>query len=159
MAKKSKLKDEFGGYLLERVFTDVHEYETYFEFSNKESVDKLSPNVLRISFKLNGRKVEMIFPDNERVVEIVIPITKASDNPRKKSELTKRYITEYADVIPIIRLSMKNQFAAMNKVIGSGTNVKKELDKISRNKRAAAVRKVKSMAKKKKAKTSRRTSK
>lgn len=145
--KKEVIRDGSGAYILERVFEDIHEYEIYFEFANKDSADKLTPNRLRISFKLNGRKMELLYPDNERVVEIIIPITKAQNNPRSKDKLKRRYIEEYADLVPKIRLSLKNQIAANNKVLGPAQKIKRELDLATKKRRTAAVRKAKKMAK------------
>ena len=83
---ETNLKDTLGSYTLEKVFEDIHEYEIYFEFSNKGSADSLSPNRLRVSFKLNGRKQEIFYPDDERIVELIIPITKLQNNPRTKAK-------------------------------------------------------------------------
>jgi len=151
MTNKEKMthKDTFGSYMLERIFEDIHEYEVYFEFSNQESADKLSPNILRFSFKLNGRRIEIFYPDDERVVEFIIPITKSQDNPKSKRKLTKRYIDEFADFIPKIRLSLKNQIAANNKVIGPNEKIKRDLGEAVRKRRALAAYKAKKMIKKK----------
>lgn len=143
--EKMTLKDITGNYQLERVFEDIHEYEVYFEFSNHESVDKLSPNLLRISFKLNGRKIEILYPDDERVVEFVIPISESQNNPQEKRKLTKRYIEEFGDFIPKIRLSLKNQIAANNKIIGPSKKIKRELDLAVKRRRASAVSKAKAL--------------
>ncbi len=150
MAKKTELKDDFGNFLLERVFKDVHEYEIYFEFSNKESADKLSPNRLRFLFKLNGRRLEIFYPDEERVVEFMIPISKSQDNPHTKRKLTKRYINEFGDFIPKVRLSLKNQIAANNKVIGPSDEIVLDLNEAVKRRRAVAAAKAKGILRKNK---------
>ncbi len=144
---RSELKDSTSSYILERVFEDIHEYEIYFEFSNKNSVDKLSLNRLRIIFKLNGRKLELYYPDNERTVELIVPITKKQNNPHAKAKLTKRYFDEYGDLIPKINLSLKNQLAATNKIIGPAEKIKKDLSSAIRNRRTVATRKAKKILK------------
>lgn len=151
MKNKEKLilRDVQGSYLLERIFEDIHEYEVYFEFSNQESVDRLTPNVLRFSFKLNGRKIEIFYPDDERVVEFIIPISESQNNPQGKRKLTKRYIDEFADFIPKIRLSLKNQIAANNKIIGPNEKIKRDLDEAIRKRRTLAASRAKKMIKKK----------
>ena len=142
---KPMFKDITGNYILESVFRDVHEYEVYFEFSNKDCIDRLSPNRLRVSFKLNGKKQELYFPDDGRMIELIIPITKGQNNPRTKAKLTKRYIHEFGDLVPKIRLSLKNQIAANNKVLGSSNRVILALNESAKKRRASAVRKARNI--------------
>lgn len=136
--KKNKLKDITGSYLLERVFDDIHEYEVYFEFSNLDKIDKLTPNKLRVKFKLNARQPEMVYPDNERVVELVVPLKKGQNNSQSRAKLSNRYFSEYCDLIPKIRLSIKNQIAANNKVIGPSQKIETHLKKAIKKKRTDA---------------------
>lgn len=146
--KKRIPRDTTGNYILESIFKDVHEYDVYFEFANHDRIDQLSPNCLQIQFKLNIKNLALHFPDNERMIELVIPITKKQNNARTKATLTKRYIDEFGDLIPKIRLSLQNQIAANNKVLGPSAIVKKALDETAQNRRAAAKKKVKEIAKK-----------
>ena len=142
---KSIIRDVTGSYILASVFKDIHEYDAYFEFSNRDGIDQLSPNRLRITFNLNTKTPELYFPDSERVIKLVIPITKRQNNARTKMKLTKDYIDDFCDLIPKIRLSLQNQIAANNKVLGPDPIVKKVIDKAAQQKRGMARKKVKNM--------------
>ncbi|MBT4761914.1 MAG: hypothetical protein HOO06_09480 [Bdellovibrionaceae bacterium] len=140
---KSLIKDITGSYILEKVFEDIHEYEVYFEFSNSDKLDKLSPNKFRVKFKLNGRQQEFHYPDNERVIELIIPIKAIQNNPHTKAKLTKKYFDEYCDFIPKVRLALKNQIAANNKIIGTSSRIEGHLKKAVKKKRTSALRRAK----------------
>ena len=144
MVKKQKSslqipKDKLGNYILESVFDDIHEYEAYFGFFNKLGFDKLSPQRLRIEFKLNARKIEMVFINKENLVEILVPINKSQNNTHSRLDLTKRYLNDFSDIIPKVQLSLQNQFTAISKVLGSDSKVESALKKLARKKRNKAI--------------------
>ena len=148
MGKKYKLKDMTGGYLLERVFKDIHEYEVYFELSNSCKIDKLAPNKLKIKFRVGGEFPEIFYSDNERTIELIVPIKSSQNNRQMKENLSKRYIDEYCDLIPKIRLSIKNQLTATNKVIGPSKKTKTYLKKAILKRRNASAKEAKRIASK-----------
>ena len=143
---KCELKDVAGGYLLDRVFKDIHEYEIYFEFSNSGKLDNLAPNKIKVKFKVNGVLPELFYPDNERTVELIVPIRLSQNNRQTKQNLSKKYLDEYSDLIPKIRFSIKNQITANNKVIGSSKKVESYLKEAIHKRRNASAKKAKKMA-------------
>ena len=152
MNKKTKYKyaqiiknNPAKNYILESIFQDIHEYEAYFEFFNIASIGKITPNELQITFDLNIKNLALRFSDNERLITLAIPITKSQNNLRSKTKLTKRYIDEFGDLIPKIRLSIQSQIAAYGKVIGPDAKIKLILDRSAKRKRTAAIKKAKNM--------------
>ena len=155
MNKKNKsiytqiLRNNSGGnYTLDLIFQDIHEYQSYFEFFNIDSIGKISPNEFQITFDLNIKEPKLKFPDDERLIKLVIPIKKSQNNSHSKAKLTKRYIDEYGDLIPKIRLSIQSQIAAFGKVLGSDPKVKSALELSAKKKRMAAIEKAKVHTKK-----------
>ena len=76
------------------------------------------------------------------------PSARPKTTPRPKESLTKRYIDEFGDFIPKIHLSLKNQIAANNKIIGPTKAIKTYLAKAIKERRRLAFQKAKDILKK-----------
>lgn len=131
-----------NAYDLKEIFEDSYEHEVYFELVNSISVLDLCPGGIEIEFSLKVRQPRLSFPDNEpKLVKIIIPITKSQNSPRKKSELRSRYFQKYCELVPKMRLSIKNQLAALRKDL---VNPKEAslIDKEVRRLRASGLRRM-----------------
>ena len=115
---KKKLKKFLvaDAYDLKAIFKDSYEYEVYFELVNSTRILDLCPTDIEVEFSLKIKKLRLSFPDSEpKLVKVMIPITKTQDNPKKRLELEGQYLEQYGELVPKMRLSVKNQLAALRK--------------------------------------------
>ncbi|MCY4644908.1 MAG: hypothetical protein OXB88_09845 [Bacteriovoracales bacterium] len=119
MVKKRKKRVKkliAGNYVLRDIFEDSYEYEVYFHLVNSLNVSDLCPNNFEIELSMKIRKPRLSFPDEDpKLVKLMVPISKAQNNPKKRAEVRSTIFHEYADLLPQIKLSLKNQIAALRK--------------------------------------------
>ena len=114
--KKNVERLVVGDYVLREVFEDSYEYEIYFKLVNSIDISDICPSNFEIDFSTKIKQPRLSFPENDpKLVKIIIPISKAHNNPRKISEIRTQNFHKYADLVPKIKLSLKNQIAALRK--------------------------------------------
>ncbi len=114
--KKSKEKIIQSGKALNEVFEDSYEHEVYLGLVQSLEVCRLCPNNIEIELSLKIKKPRLSFPDNDpRLIKVLIPISKSQDTPRKKAELRFKNFSKYAELVPNMRFSIRNQIAVLRK--------------------------------------------
>ncbi|MCJ8278063.1 MAG: hypothetical protein HRT44_05945 [Bdellovibrionales bacterium] len=145
MAAKKNQKESIllNAYNLKEMFEDSYEHEVYFELVNSISVLDLCPSDIEIEFSLKVKQPRLSFPDSEpKLVRVIVPLAKSQNNPRKKSELRVRYFHQYGELVPKMRLSIKNQLAALRKDLVSPAE-QRIIDREVKRLRASGLRKTK----------------
>ena len=105
-----------GDYILREIFEDSYEHEVYFNLVNSVDISDLFPSDIEIEFSIRAKRTRLSFPHGHpELVRVTIPINKAQNNARKRSELITQNIYKYSDLVPRIQLSLKNQVAALRK--------------------------------------------
>ncbi len=142
---KKKLKKDlvFGAYDLKAIFEDSYEYEVYFKLANSGRILDLCPTEMEVEFSLKIKQLRLSFPDSEpKLVRVMIPINKAQNNTKKRAELRGRYFQQYCELIPKMRLSIKNQLTALKKELVNPEEVA-FINKKVKNLRKAGLKKTK----------------
>lgn len=124
MRKKTKDSNDIvvveSGYLLTDVFTDNYEYETYFKLTNSVELTKYFPSEFEVEFEVGGKAPWLKYPqDKPEMVILVLPISKDSSSPKKRSELRQNAYLKHQGMIPKIRLEMQDEFAMRKKLLVS----------------------------------------
>ena len=129
-------------YILDEVFIDNYEYETYFSVASNIEISQIAPKELDVELTLSSRtKVKIHYPDDKRVV-IIVPILKKHNHPKKKAEIRLKYLTKFQSVIPEIKLSLRDQLAIRRKLLVNSKD-KIVIDRKVKKLRSAGTRKLK----------------
>ena len=149
--KKIILEKIFSSnYTLKEIFADSYEYEIYFQLANSINISNLCPNQIEIDFSTTAKRTRLYFPEDEiKLIKIIVPITKAQNNQKKRSELRTQHFHKYGELVSKIRFSTKNQLAALRKDL-INENEKKLIDKKVKQSRLSGLKKTEMILNKRK---------
>ena len=116
--KTSRQSLILNAYDIPTIFEDSYEHKVYFELVNSINILELCPSEIEVEFSMKSKQLRLSFPNNKPdLVKVIVPITKTQNNRKKRLELRDCHLKQYGELVPKMRLSIKNQLAAMRKTL------------------------------------------
>ena len=120
-----------GAYVLKEIFQDFYEHEVYFSLVSSVDLVDICPSRMEVELSSQVSRTQLYFPEDcPDLLRIIVPLPSKKMGKEKREKLSEKNVHHYADLVLKIRLSLKNQMAALRKDLVNPHEEKVILSKI-----------------------------